>query len=419
MARFSFEAMDGQGKIVRDDVDATSQDEAVAKIRKLGFFPTSVKEKGRRGAPAVRTTREKKTFVIGGVSQRQLTTFTRQLATLQDAGLPLLRSVRILQAQLKPGVLKNVLIDVADDIEGGSTCSEAFANHPRVFDKLFVNIVRAGEVGGVLDDMLNRLAEFREKSAKIRKTVIAALIYPAVVITFATLILTAIMIFVIPQFETMFAEFGLGLPPLTNGVLATARFLKRHFYVIPLAPIGIWLFFKLVGYTKTGRFAIDLAKLKLPLVGTIIGKATISRFTRTLGTLIASGVPILEALNIVKEATGNSVVAKAVGNVHDSIREGESMAEPLAQSHVADAMVVNMIEVGEETGELDKMLTKVADSYDEDVEAAVNGLVSVLEPVLIICMACVVGTIVISLFLPLIKLMNSLGEQDAGEFEEM
>jgi type IV pilus assembly protein PilC len=333
------------------------------------------------------------------------------LATLQDAGLPILRSVRVLQEQLKPGVLKNYLMDVADDIEAGSTFSEALARHPRAFDKLYVNMVRAGEAGGVLDQVLSRLADFREKAARLQRRVLGAMIYPICVLVFATLIVAFVMIWIIPQFKEIFEEFEIDLPAITVGLIAVATFVKTYWWLVFLViPISVFIAVKLIGMTRPGRYTIDLAKLRIPLLGTIIRKASIGRFTRTLGTLLASGVPILEALNIVKDASGNVVIANAIGSVHDSIREGESMAEPLAQSKVCEAMVVNMVEVGEETGELDRMLVRVADSYDEDVDAAVNGMVSLMEPLLIIGVAVVGGTIVIALFMPLIQLMNSLGE---------
>lgn len=411
MPRFTFEAMDGQGKTVKDEVEAVTQEEAISRIRRLGYFPTSIREKVERGARR-RTVApgKRKTLVIGRVSGKQLTLFTRQLATLQDAGLPILRSVRVLQEQLKPGVLKNYLMDVADDIEAGSTFSEALARHPRAFDKLYVNMVRAGEAGGVLDQVLSRLADFREKAARLQRRVLGAMIYPICVLVFATLIVAFVMIWIIPQFKEIFEEFGIDLPMITVGLIAVATFVKAYWWLVFLViPISVFVSVKLIGMTRPGRYAIDLAKLRIPLLGTIIRKASIGRFTRTLGTLLASGVPILEALNIVKDASGNVVIANAIGSVHDSIREGESMAEPLAQSKVCEAMVVNMVEVGEETGELDRMLIRVADSYDEDVDAAVNGMVSLMEPLLIIGVAVVGGTIVIALFMPLIELMNSLG----------
>jgi len=411
MATFAYEALDSQGQVVRGEIEAASSEEAIVKIRNKSYFPTNVKEKSskRQRATAARSGKRKRAFAFGKVKPKQLTTFTRQLSTLQDAGLPIVRSLKILEEQQKPGVLKNQLGDVAEDVEGGSTLSEALAKHPKTFDKLYVNMVRAGEAGGVLDAILERLATFMEKSQRLKKQVISALIYPAAVITVAGLILVAIMMFVIPKFEAMFKDMRMTLPQLTMMLIGASNWLKNYWYLIPLGPIAVLILVKAVGANKTGRYVIDTIKLKIPLFGMIIRKSTVSRFARTLGTLITSGVPILEALSIVKEATGNAVFETAMGRVHDSIREGENIAGPLAQTKIVDAMVLNMVDVGEETGELDKMLLKVADTYDEDVDALVSGLMSLIEPLLIVGLGGIVAFIVISLFLPLISLMQQIG----------
>ena len=353
--------------------------------------------------------KKRTTLAIGGVSNKQLTTFTRQLSTLQDAGLPIVRSLRILEGQLKPGALKNTLITVGDDVEGGQTLSESMAKHPKAFDKLYVNMVRAGEIGGVLDAILQRLADFREKSQRLKKQIIGAMIYPIAVVTVAGGILWGILTFIVPKFTAMFEELDVELPAMTLLLIAASNFVATKWYWGAAAIAGIFIFMKVLGATSGGRYIIDKVKLKIPLFGTIISKAAIARFTRTLGTLVASGVPILEALNITKETSGNAVIARAINHVHDSIREGESIAEPLAQSKICDDMVVNMIDVGEETGDLDKMLLKIADNYDDDVDTAVAGLTSLIEPIMIIFLGGAVGFIVISLFLPLIQLMNSMG----------
>lgn len=414
MPVFKFEAMNAQGEAVKDEVEAANSEEAIQKIRAKNLFPTNVAEKaakkakkGKPGATAVG--QSKKSLAIGGVNAKALTTFTRQLSTLQDAGLPVVRSIKILEHQMKPGALKNCLIDVADDVESGSTFSEALAKHPRIFDKLYVNMIRAGEIGGVLDQILQRLADFREKAARLKKKVIGAMIYPTVVVTVAGGILAGIMIFIVPQFEKMFLEFDSELPALTLTLMGIARFLQEEWYVGLGIIFGLVVLYKAIGATGAGKFMLDTVKLKLPVFGVIIGKSTISRFARTLGVLISSGVPILEALSIVKETAGNAVVSRAIGNVHDSIREGESLAEPLGEAKVCDDMVVNMIAVGEETGDLDKMLLKVADTYDDDVDTAVEGMTSLIEPVMIVGLGGAVGFIVIALFLPLIELMGSIG----------
>ncbi len=413
MPVFTYRALDSQGQEVRDEVEAGSSDEALNKLRGMNLFPTSVKEKAvkrsaaRKGAAA---TTKKKSLAFGKVKQKQLAAFTRQLSTLINAGLPIVRSLKILSDQLKAGVLKNDLMDVSDDVESGAALSEGLAKHPKTFNKLYVNMVKAGEAGGILDQILERLASFMEASEKIKKKVLSALIYPAVVMLVAGAILIVIIGFIVPKFQKMFEDMGTELPPATRFLIKAGNFVQHQWYLLPAIPIGIVLLYRLVVFTKPGRYATDFLKLKVPVFGMIISKSAISRFTRTLGTLITSGVPILEALNVVKEATPNVVVSSAVAKVHDSIREGENMAPPLAASKVCDPMVVNMIDVGEETGELDKMLLKVADTYDEDVDALVGGMMSLLEPLLIVVMGLAVGFIVISLFLPLIKLMHTIGQ---------
>lgn len=410
MPVFVYEALDSQGQEVRGEIEAVSSEEAIVKIRNKSYFPTNVKEKAAKRQRSAGGARKKKSFAIGRVNAKQLCTFTRQLSTLQDAGLPIVRSLKILEEQQKPGVLKNQLGEVAEDVEGGSTLSEALGKHPKTFNKLYVNMVRAGEAGGVLDSILERLAAFMEKSQRLKKQVISALIYPAAVITVAGLILAGIMVYIIPKFKEMFADMRIELPGLTLLLITISDWLKNYYYLIPLIPVGIFVLIKVIGANKTRRYIIDKIKLKVPLFGQIISKSTISRFCRTLGTLITSGVPILEALSIVKEATGNAVFENAIGRVHDSIREGENIVGPLAQSKVVDAMVLNMVDVGEETGELDKMLLKIADTYDEDVDALVGGLMSLIEPLLIVFLGGAVGFIVVSLFLPLIALMQNLGQ---------
>ncbi len=409
MAIYRFEAMNAQGQSVKNEIEAINEDEAIQKIRAQKLFPTSIKEKVDRSARVVGAGRaRKKTLTLGGVSSTQLTTFTRQLSTLQDAGLPIVRSLKILEGQLKPGVLKNTLIGVSDDVEGGMTFSEALGKHPKVFDKLYVNMVRAGEIGGVLDAILQRLADFREKAQRLKKKILGAMIYPIAVLLVAGGIVAGIMIYIVPKFEKMFKEFDVALPTMTLVLMGTSEFIVKSWYWGIAIIIGIIVVVKAIGATAGGRFAIDKIKLKVPLFGTIINKSVISRFTRTLGTLVASGVPILEALNITKDTAGNVVISRAISHVHDSIREGESIAEPLAQSKICDDMVVNMIDVGEETGDLDKMLLKIADQYDEDVDVAVASMTSLIEPLMIVILGGIVGFIVIALFLPLIELMNKM-----------
>jgi len=343
------------------------------------------------------------------VNQKHLTQFTRQFATLLDAGLPVVRSLDILERQCKPGLLKIALGQVKEDVEGGASFSEALARHPAVFDKLYVNMIRAGEAGGILDEILARLADYREKSQRLQQKIIGALVYPIAVITIASLILGFIMIFIIPRFEVMFKEMDIQMPVVTLALLAIANAMVSYWYVLLFLPVLMTFAVRFAGKTPAGRLLIDRVKLKIPIFGEIISKSCISRFCRTLGTLVSSGVPILEALSIIKNATGNQVVAGAIESVHASIREGDTIAEPLRHSGVFDDLVVNMIQVGEETGELDKMLIKVADTYDNEVDVLVGAMMSLLEPFLIVGMGLAVGFIVISLFMPLIEIMKGVG----------
>jgi len=415
MPTFKFEAMDNTGQEIKDQIEAASNDDALAQIRAMGYFPTKIQEVGTRkkgGALAAGGPSKKgKSFTIGRVGTKALCTFTRQLSTLQDAGLPILRSLKILENQMKPGVLKNALIDVVEDIEGGSSLSEAFSKHPKAFDRLYVNMVKAGEAGGVLEVILQRLAEFKEKAQSLKRKVVGAMIYPVVVICVTVGILTFLLVTVVPKFETIFADFDMTLPAMTEALIAVSKVMVNYWFLIPGIPIAMIILLKLVRKNHSGAYALDWVKLQIPLFGTLIEKTVVARSTRTLGTLVASGVPILEALNIIRETTGNEVFTRAFTDVYESIREGDTIAAPLKRARVMDDMVINMIDVGEETGDLDKMLIKVADVYDEEVDTIVEGLVSVLEPVVIVFLGLAVGFIVIALFMPLIKMLTNLGSK--------
>jgi len=413
MPTYTFQAMNSKGDEVRDEIEAGSQEEAVNKIRELGLFPTQVRQKAARrsttAAAAAPAARRRGGLTLGGVSNKQLCVFTRQLSTLQDAGLPLVRSLKILEGQMRPCKLKDVVAEVAEDVESGSTFSESLAKHPRAFDRLYVNMVRAGEAGGALDTILERLAEFREKARQLKRKIIGAMIYPVVVITIATAILILIMVVIVPKFQDIFKSFNTELPVMTKILINVATWLKTYIAFVVLIPVVLYVIVKLMKRSRGGRYFIDNVKLHLPVFGSIVSKSTVSSFARTLGTLIASGVPILEALNIVRDTTGNEVVARAIAKVHDSIREGDTIAEPLRASGVVDEVVVNMIDVGEETGELDKMLVKVADNFDDEVDTLVASMMSLIEPLIIVVLGGAVAFIVISLFLPLVKLMTEMG----------
>lgn len=415
MPTFQYEAMDHTGKEVKDSIDAATQEEAQQLIRQKGFFVTKISEKAlkKKGGKASAKKkapgrRKKRSFTIGKISNKQLCTFTRQLSTLQDAGLPILRSLKILHGQCKPGVLKNALEDVVEDIEGGSTLSEAFAKHPKAFDRLYCNMIKAGEAGGALEAILQRLADFKEKSQTLKRRIKGAMVYPIVVIMVAVIIVGFILYFIIPKFEAIFVDFGVDLPQMTVFLIKASHVLIQRFWLVPLVPFVFWIITKLLYRNKTGAYILDRLKLYIPVFGQIIEKSTVARTTRTLGTLVQSGVPILEALNIVRDTAGNAVFERAFTRIYESIREGETIAQPLREARIVDDIVVNMIDVGEETGELDTMLNKIADNYDEEVEVLVESLVSLLEPVMIVVLGGIIGFIVIALFLPLIQLITKL-----------
>ena len=415
MPTYAFHAMNSSGQEVKDEVEAASTEDAIKQLRAKGFFPTKIaeraaKKKVAKKAGATTASTRKMPISIGGVPQKQLVNFTRQLSTLQDAGLPILRSLQILEQQQKPGLLKAIVGGVCDEVEGGGTLSEAMTKYPKAFDKLYTNMISAGEAGGVLDLILARLADFMEKAAKLKKKVIGAMIYPIVVITIAVGVVSMIMIFVIPKFKQIFADFHIDLPAPTKVLLAMSKFFAEDYgwaYIL-FAPFVFSLIWRLIRMGEGGRYATDVIKLKIPIIGMILSKTAIARFTRTLGTLISAGVPILDALEITKETSGNEVYARALATVKKAIGEGESMADPLRGTKVCDAIVVNMIDVGEETGDLDKMLMKVADNYDADVDVLIGSLISILEPVMVVILGVIVGFIVIALFMPMISLIEGI-----------
>lgn len=421
MPVFTYEALNSSGQEIKDELEAPTKEEAVAKVKSLGYFPTKVSEKaGKKKLGTGRETGVKRKKAAGAgfgwVSTKQLTQFTRQLSTLQDAGLPILRSIRILEQQAKAGMLKGSLKQISEDVEGGATLSEAMARHPKAFDRLYCNMVAAGESGGVLDVILQRLADFLEKAQKLKRKVIGAMIYPAVVITIATAITLAIVIFLVPQFKDIFLDFGVkDMPVMTQFLIDASNWLLHGsppgWLIVIFSPLIIFMMYKLIRQSKIGRYILDVIFMKIPVMGQIVSKSGIARFARTLGTLISAGVPILEAIKITRDTTGNEVFAGMLGKVHDSIREGDTFANPLRASKVVDSLVVNMIDVGEETGELDKMLYKVADNYDDEVDTLVASLVSLLEPILVVVLGSIVGFIVISLYMPMIHLIQGLTNQ--------
>ena len=424
MAVFQYEALNPSGQEIKDTIEAPTKEEAVAKVRGLGYFPTKVVEKADKKKAAAKAAagpsrRKAAGTGFGYVGLKALSAFTRQLSTLQDAGLPILRSIRILEQQQKPGMLRRVLKEVHDDVEGGMTFSEALARHPKAFNRLYCNMVAAGEAGGVLDVILERLAEFMEKAQKLRRKIVGAMIYPCVVISIATAIVTFIMVMVVPKFRDIFRDFDAKMPPMTELLISISNWFARAtppgWVVVLGSPLILLAIYKLIRQSKIGRTIMDSTALQLPVLGQLVAKSGIARFTRTLGTLISAGVPILEALNITRDTTGNEIYAAMLQKVHDAIREGDSLANPLRASKCVDSIVVNMVDVGEETGELDKMLTKVADNYDDEVDTLVASLVSLLEPIMVVVLGLIVGFIVVSLFLPLVSLIQSLQGGGRGE----
>lgn len=435
MPKFSYVAMDQKGKEQKGTIEVASQNEAIGRVKEMGLFPTKIvevdkvkeKDKGEKkaaGAGAPKAAGGKKGGGInikipglgGKVKGKVLTTFTRQLATLVDAGLPLLRGMRVLEKQERNPTLKSIIGELALAVEGGSTFSEALAQHPKVFNRLYVNMVKAGELGGVLEVVLNRLSEFQEKAQKIKGKVVAAMFYPVAVLVVAVAIMAVLVIIVIPKFKEVFAGLGEGrpLPAFTMLVLNISDLVRNNMIMTVIVLAVLVVSFLMFIKTKFGRHAWDKFLLKMPVLGPVVSKVAISRFTRTLGTLVSSGVPILQALTIVRETSGNVIIANAVTAVHESVKEGETITAPLEASGVFPPMVISMVDVGEQTGALPEMMMKIADNFDDEVDNAVAAMTSLLEPIMIIFLAVIVGSIVIAMFLPLIDLMNGLGGDDGG-----
>lgn len=411
MPIFQYEALDDKGKEVKADIEALSSKEAISKIRNKGLFPTKVQAKGGSKKVKAKAAKPKKRRGAGGkVSVKALCQFARQLSTLQDAGLAILRSLRILEQQQKKGTLKKVIGYVADDIESGATLSEAMGRHPKCFDRLFVNMIAAGEVGGVLDIILSRLADFMEKAERLKAKVKGAMVYPAVVMSAALGIVLGLMIFIIPTFTEVLSDMSdgeAGLPALTQGLMNISDWLVGGgWIIIVFTPVVVKMILKLIRQFAVGRYTLDYINIHMPVAGSIVYKTSVSRWTRTLGTLISAGVPILEALNIARETSGNEVYGRMLGKVHAAIRQGDTFANPLRQSKTVDSLVVNMIDVGEETGDMDKMLEKIAGNFDEEADVLVSSMMSLLEPIMIIVLGALVGTIVVAMFLPMVRIIT-------------
>ncbi|MGZ0657350.1 type II secretion system F family protein [Coraliomargarita sp. W4R53] len=416
MAKFKYTAIDANGKQKTGTVEAASQDEASSKLSASGLMPTKLAAAGGSSSPskAAGSKGSKKAKKSGGfgkvIKGEDLTTFTRQLATLLDAGLPLLRAIEVMIRQEKNARFQAVLEQIADQVKSGNSFSDGLAQHPKIFDRLFVNMVRAGEAGGVLDVVLSRLAGFMEKALKTKKKVKAAMVYPIVVVGVAVSIVALLMVVVVPKFQAIFDDMldGAALPGPTQIVVGLSNFMRGN--IILTVVIGVLAFFGLKFFVKTpiGSKMFNWLSINTPKVGDLVRKVNIARITRTFGTLLSSGVPILQSITITKDITGNKFYEDALTRIHDSVRDGESLAAPMARETVFPNMVTSMVDVGEETGELAEMLNRVADNYDEDVDNAVNGITSIIEPVMIVFLAVVVGFIVIALFLPIVEIIKQL-----------
>jgi len=423
MPSFSYTALDARGQEVSDVVEAANEQDAIQALRQAGYYPTSVSAGGKaakapaKASKAAKGQGMKKEINISipflerkTIKPKTLMIFTRQLATLIDAGLPLTRGLTVLGKQEPDAVMRKTVGKLGDTVQGGSTFSDALSQHPKIFNKLYVNMVKAGELGGVMELVLVRLADFQEKAQKLKNKVVSAMFYPVIVLVIAIAIMAFLLVYIVPKFEQIFADMleGKPLPALTQFVIGTSNFVKENVLLIIAGVVGFIVLYNFLSRLPKGRSIIDRVKLNMPLFGNLIRKSAISRFSRTLGTLVTSGVPILQALNITRDTAGNTVISGAIQNVHDSVKEGESIVAPLEKSGVFPPMVISMIDVGEETGQLPEMLLKVADVYDDEVDNTVAGLTSLLEPIMIVFLAVVVGTIVIALFLPLISIISGL-----------
>ena len=431
MATFQYIAKDSSGKETRGTVEAGDRNSAIASVRAMGLLPTALGEvKGSSSAPSpakgaakgakpkaksglnkdIKISLRMPKFLQGRIKTKVLTQFTRQLATLVNAGLPLMRGIEVLKRQMKDPRMQEALVGISDNIAAGGTFSESLTAYPKIFDKLYVNMVKAGEAGGVLEVVLGRLAEFAEKSERIKNKVKGAMIYPCVVLFAAIGITWFLLVMVIPKFKQVFNDMlgGQALPQITEIVIQASEFMQNNGLQIAIGVVAVFIVFKVLAKTEKGAYLLDVLKLKMPVTGTLAQRSAVSKFTRTLGTLLSSGVPILQSLMITRDTTGNRVLTNAIQNVHDSVKEGESMTQPLSQCKVFPPMVVSMVEVGEETGALADMLTRIANTYDDEVDNAVAGMTAAIEPALIIVLALVVGTIVIAMFMPMIKIISSV-----------
>ncbi|MDZ8119037.1 type II secretion system F family protein [Pontiella agarivorans] len=422
MPKFRYTAHDINGREKSGVVNAASSTAAETLLKSRGLFPTEVAgtdlklpktEKTAESTPSHKrglSTEIRLPALLTPITPKQLMILTRQLATLIHSGMPLLKGLKILERQESHNTLKKAIGRIAESIEGGSTFADALAEHPRIFNRLYVNMVKAGEAGGVLDTVLDRLASYMEKAQKVKNRVKSAMTYPIVVLLASSAIMIFLMVSIIPKFEIIFSDMldGRALPPLTLYVMGISENIKNQWPVGLAALAGAAVLFIILKRFKRGRYVLDALKLVLPLFGKLIRMSALARFARTLGTLMESGVPVLQALSIVKETLSNEIISNAVQNIHDNIKDGESMAAPVEANSIFPPIFGGMVEVGEETGELPDMLLKTADMYEDEVDNIVAGLSSIIEPLLIVILAVVVGTIVIAMFLPMVSIIGNL-----------
>jgi type IV pilus assembly protein PilC len=400
MPHFAYSAIDSSGRAVKAVMEAENEQVVLAKLREMSLHVTEIKNAGRAERSGV--SRRKK------LKGKSLVVFSRQFATMIDAGIPILRCLDILAGQSKDPVLKNALEQVTLDVKGGISLNEALVKHPQVFNKLYVNMIRAAEVGGILDKILDRLAGFLEYELEIRGKIKSAMMYPVLVLVFSVVMLFALFSFVLPKFKEIFTGMDVELPPVTAALFAIGDFMNQFWWVFIGLTAGAYFGLKAWGKTPKGRYTIDTMKLRFPIVGELSLKMSVARFSRTFGTLISSGVPMMRSLEIVGETLNNVVLTQAIDQTRLSIREGQKLSAPLADSGLFPNMVVCMIDIGEESGRLSEMLVKVGDFYDSEVESTVKGLTSMIEPMLIIFMGVIVGFIAISVMTPIFKLVNSV-----------
>jgi type IV pilus assembly protein PilC len=402
MAKFTWEARSKTGSVQKGVMEAPNVAAVEGQLKRFGFANITIKEEGAGGLKLPQ-------FGTKKIQSKELVVFTRQFATMIDSGLPLVQCLEILASQQENKTFKAILLKVKESVESGSTFAEALSKHPQAFDDLYVNLIAAGEVGGILDTILNRLAAYIEKAMKLKKRVKGAMVYPTTIIAIAVIVVGVILVFVIPTFAKMFADFGGDLPGPTKFVIALSNFLKKYIIVIIAAFFGLNIVFKKYYATVNGKKTVDRLALRLPIVGILIRKVAVAKFTRTLGTMISSGVPIMDGLEIVAKTAGNKIVEESIYKVRQAISEGKTMAEPLGESGVFPPMVVQMISVGEATGAMDAMLNKIADFYDDEVDDAVNNLTAMMEPLLMVFLGTTVGGLVIAMYLPIFKLAGAVG----------